>query len=119
MSEIQLFKLVTNETIISEVLFSDRNVVLINPLKLVMLESQNSRILLNFIPWIINGISSTNEFIVGYNQIVTYTEVTKDIEQKYYSTLEYFNKNEKITSNTEEEQELLQNLILEDNKTYH
>lgn len=127
---VMFVRLKTGDDVISEVVELETDDVLmymlINPLKVIYMESEhNGYLTVAFMPWIFPSICDNQEFTIHSEDVLTVTEVSKRMNEYYWSNLDTVK--EKATTveqlpepepdQTESMKELLQALAKQ--RTYH
>lgn len=90
---VMFIRLKSGDDLISEVveleIDDDLMFMLINPLKVMYIESEHSGYLtVAFMPWVFPSICDTQEFTINSDDVLTITDVSKKMNDYYWNNLD-------------------------------
>lgn len=92
---VEFFRLVTGEDIVSEYEEADGIYILINPCKVVYLTSQKPGYLsISLMQWVFSKLCAEQVFDIPKNQVLLKAPVGESMVDHYYHSVQYFEKNE-------------------------
>lgn len=92
---VEFFRLVTGEDIVSEYEEADGIYILINPCKVVYLTSQKPGYLsISLMQWVFSKLCAEQVFDIPKSQILLKSPVNESMVDHYYQSVEYFEKKE-------------------------
>jgi hypothetical protein len=106
---IQFIRLNNGDDVVAQVIEVGENdqinYILVNPLKVVYMPSQQGAAYLQvaFIPWVFTRICSEQEFIIHAEDIITMSNVSSYMEEYYWKNMDHFiTKDEDVSTENEE-----------------
>lgn len=92
---VEFFRLVTGEDIVSEYEVSDNNYRLINPCKIVYLTASKPGFLsISLMQWVFSKLCAEQIFDLPINQVLVKSTVNDSMIDHYFQSVEYFGKND-------------------------
>jgi len=108
---IQFIRLNNGDDVVAQVIEVGENdqinYILVNPLKVVYMPSQQGAAYLQvaFIPWVFTRICSEQEFIIHAEDIITMSNVSSYMEEYYWKNMDHFITKDEDSSTEIEESE--------------
>ena len=106
---IQFIRLNNGDDVVAQVIEVGENdqinYILVNPLKVVYMPSQQGAAYLQvaFIPWVFTRICSEQEFIIHAEDVITMSNVSSYMEEYYWKNMDHFiSKDEDVSTENEE-----------------
>jgi len=106
---IQFIRLNNGDDVVAQVIEVGENdqinYILVNPLKVVYMPSQQGSAYLQvaFIPWVFTRICSEQEFIIHAEDVITMSNVSSYMEEYYWKNMDHFiSKDEDVSTENEE-----------------
>jgi hypothetical protein len=106
---IQFIRLNNGDDVVAQVIEVGENdqinYILVNPLKVVYMPSQQGAAYLQvaFIPWVFTRICSQQEFIIHAEDVITMSNVSSYMEEYYWKNMDHFiSKDEDVSTESEE-----------------
>ena len=91
---VDFFRLVTGEDIVSEYEEADGTYILINPCKVVYLTSEKPGYLsISLMQWVFSKLCEEQVFDLPKNQVLLKSHVSESLVDHYFNSVEYFDKN--------------------------
>lgn len=94
-SEVEFFRLVTGEDIVSEYELTDTSYILINPCKVVYMSSMKKGFLsISLMQWVFSRLVEEQVFDLPKNQVLVKSRPSEHMIDHYYHSVEHFSKSE-------------------------